>query len=168
VLLASSSPLSFSLALAGIAILLAASLHDLVARTIPNWMAATLALLGVASQLLYWRPLAGLLPALLVFLLAAFCWRRGWLGGGDVKLLGATALVVPPGHVANFIVAVALIGAGLALVYLAARYFTTAPDPHRPARLLARAIRVERWRIRRSGPLPYALAIAGGFLFITL
>lgn len=163
-----SSLLSLGLLLASIAILLAAAIHDIIARTVPNWMAASLALLGVASQLLHWRPLAGLLPALIVFVLAAFCWRRGWLGGGDVKLLSAAALVVPPGEVAAYIAAVAITGAGLALIYLAARYIVAAPEPHRPNRLLARAMRVERWRIRRSGPLPYALAIAGGFLLITL
>jgi prepilin peptidase CpaA len=34
--------------------------------------------------------------------------------------------------------------------------------------LLARALRVEQWRIRRGGPLPYACAIAAGGLFILL
>jgi prepilin peptidase CpaA len=34
--------------------------------------------------------------------------------------------------------------------------------------LLARALRVERWRIHRGGPLPYACAIAAGGLFILL
>jgi prepilin peptidase CpaA len=90
------------------------------------------------------------------------------MGGGDVKLLGAVATIVPPGHVAQFIVAVTLAGAALALVYLAARRIIPAPDARRPARLVARAIRAERWRINRGGPLPYALAIAAGFLIITL
>jgi prepilin peptidase CpaA len=163
-----SSLLSSSLVLASIAILLAAALHDIVARTVPNWMAATLALLGLASQILHGHPIAGPAAGLAVFLLAAFCWRRGWMGGGDVKLLGAAAIVVPPGDVANFVAAVTLTGALLALVYLGARRITPAPDAQRPARLVARALRAERWRIRRGGPLPYACAIATGFLFITL
>jgi prepilin peptidase CpaA len=163
-----SSLLSNSLVLASIVILLAAALHDVIARTVPNWMAATVALLGLATQILHGRPIAGLAAGLAVFVIAAFCWRRGWMGGGDVKLLGAAAIVVPPGDVANFIAAVALTGAALALVYLGARRVTAAPSAQRPTRLAARACRVERWRIRRGGPLPYACAIAVGFLFIIL
>ncbi len=163
-----SSLLSTGLVLASIVILLAAALHDIIARTVPNWMAATLALLGFALQILHGHPIMGLAAGLAVFLLAAFCWRRGWMGGGDVKLLGAAAMVVPPGDVANFIAAVALTGAALALVYLGARRVTAAPSAQRPTRLAARACRVERWRIRRGGPLPYACAIAAGFLFIIL
>jgi prepilin peptidase CpaA len=163
-----SSLLSNSLVLASIVILLAAALHDIIARTVPNWMAATLAVLGLATQILHGHPITGLAAGLAVFLLAAFCWRHGWMGGGDVKLLGAAAMVVPPGDVANFIAAVALTGAALALIYLAARRITSAPSAQRPTRLAARACRVERWRIRRGGPLPYACAIAAGFLFIIL
>ncbi len=45
-----------------------------------------------------WRPpynatvIDLLLAAGAVFVLSALCWRRGWMGGGDVKLLGAAAL----------------------------------------------------------------------------
>jgi prepilin peptidase CpaA len=119
-LLGWSSLLSSGLVLASIAILLAAALHDIVARTVPNWMAATLAALGLVLQVLHGHPLTGLAAGLAVFMVAAFCWRRGWLGGGDVKLLGAAAIAVPPGDVVNFIVAVTLTGAALALAYLAA------------------------------------------------
>ncbi|MEJ0016001.1 MAG: A24 family peptidase [Acetobacteraceae bacterium] len=160
--------LSCILLLAGAAILLAAAVHDVIARTVPNWMAATLAVIGLASQILHGRPLVSVACALVVFLAAALCWRAGWLGGGDVKLLGAATLLVPPGDVVGFIAAVALIGAGLALIYLAGSRIVTAPGPHRPERLLARAARIERWRMRRGCPLPYACAIAAGFMFVTL
>jgi prepilin peptidase CpaA len=154
--------------LASAAILVAAALHDIATRTVPNWMAGMLALLGLASQVLHFPAFEGLLASVVVFVLSAFCWRRGWMGGGDVKLLAAASLVVPPHHVIQFITVVALIGALLACIYLAARRVVAAPGAYRPSHLIARAIRVERWRIRRSGPLPYALAIAAGFLFIAL
>jgi prepilin peptidase CpaA len=167
------SLLSYGLTLASVAILLAAAMHDVVARTVPNWMAITLAVLGIASRILHDRILNGSIligfgAAAAVFVLAAICWRRGWLGGGDVKLLGAAALVLPPGDVPGFLSAVALAGAALALIYLVARRITTAPTPQRPDNLIARALRVERWRIHRGGPLPYAFAIAAGFLFVVL
>jgi prepilin peptidase CpaA len=174
------SLLSYGLTLASVAILLAAAVHDVIARTAPNWMAITLAVLGIASRILHGSilygfgvraaefVLIGFAAAAAVFVLAAICWRRGWLGGGDVKLLGAAALVVPPGDVPGFLSAVALAGAALALVYLLARRVTATPAPQRPDHLFARAVRVERWRIHRGGPLPYAFAIAAGFLFVVL
>jgi prepilin peptidase CpaA len=162
------SLLSSGLTLASIAILLAAAMHDVIARTAPNWMAIALAVLGVASRILHGHILIGFGAAFAVFVLAAFCWRRGWLGGADVKLLAAAALIVPPGDVPGFLSAVALAGAALALVYLAARHVTPTPAPQRPGHLIARALRVESWRIHRGGPLPYAFAIAAGFLFVVL
>ena len=162
------SLLETSLLFASICIMAAAALHDVAARTVPNGMAAALALLGLALQALSGHLIAGLVAGLIVFVLAAFCWRRGWMGGGDVKLLGAAAIVVPPGHVAQFLVAVTLTGAVLAVLYLIARRLIPGPTAQRPSHLIARAIRAERWRINRGGPLPYALAIAAGFIIVTL
>ena len=162
------SLLSFGLLLAGIVLLLSAALHDFMARTVPNGVAATLAVIGIAVRVLAGGLAAGLLVGLIVFALAAFCWRRGWMGGGDVKLLAATALLVPPPLVPSFVTVVAICGGALALIYLVARRYVGPPRSARPQSLLARALRVERWRIRRGGPLPYACAIAAGGLFILL
>ncbi len=90
------------------------------------------------------------------------------MGGGDVKLLGAAALGVPAGSVLTFVAAVAITGGLLAAIYLAARRFISFPRSLRPTPLFARAVRVERWRMRRGGPLPYACAIAAGALFVNL
>ena len=163
-----SSCLQVSLLLASIAIILAAAVHDVAARTVPNWMAAALAVFGLMVQAISGHLIAGVVAGLIVFIAAAFCWRRGWMGGGDVKLLGAVAIVVPVGHVIQFIIAVTLTGAALAVIYLIARRVVPAPPAQRPARLIARAIRAECWRINRGGPLPYALAIAAGYLIVTL
>lgn len=163
-----SAYLQVSLLLASIAIVLAAALHDMAARTVPNWMAAALAVFGLMVQATSGHLIAGVVAGLIVFIAAAFCWRRGWMGGGDVKLLGAVAIVVPVGHVIQFVVAVTLTGATLAVIYLIARRVVPAPAARRPAWLIARAVRAECWRINRGGPLPYALAIAAGFLIVTL
>jgi Flp pilus assembly protein protease CpaA len=61
--LASSSFPALALLLASIVILLAAALHDIATRTVPNWMAGLLALLGVASQLLHFPQTAAFSPA---------------------------------------------------------------------------------------------------------
>ncbi len=103
-----------------------------------------------------------LLASLAVFLVAALCWRRGWIGGGDVKLLGAAALLVPPFQVPLMVGFVAFAGGLLALPYLATRGRLHVRNSARPIGLAARVLRAECWRLRRGGPLPYAVAIAAG------
>ncbi len=144
-------------------LLVAAAIHDLAARTIPNLLSVLLAAAGIGLRLGAGDLPAALAAAALVFLLAAFCWFRGWLGGGDVKLLGAVALVVPAAAIPSFILTVAIAGGLLALAYLLARALLPASGtPAVAASLAARVWRAERWRIRRGGPLPYAVAIAAG------
>lgn len=151
---------------AGAALLLAAALHDIAFRTVPNAMAAALAVAGLVAQAVQGNILFSAPASLAVFFCAALCWRRGWMGGGDVKLLGATALLVPPALVPSMLAAVALSGGALAIVYLVARRRMPRPHDGKPAGLLPRAIRAERWRMRRGGPMPYAVAIAGGAFFV--
>jgi len=56
-----------------------------------------------------------------------------------------------------------LAGGLLAVLYLLAQNLVPAASPSPvPLSLLARVWRAERWRIRRGGPLPYAVAIAAG------
>jgi prepilin peptidase CpaA len=149
-------------------LLLSSGLHDLIARTIPNAIPVVIAILGAVTRLLQNEIVGALIAGFLISVAAVFCWHRGWLGGGDVKLLVAAALALPPVSVLPFIAAVAIAGGLLALIYLAARPLTSSHPASRPAGLFARALRVERWRIGRGGPLPYACAIAAGFVFAIL
>ena len=57
----------------------------------------------------------------LVFAGCWYCWRQGWIGGGDVKLLSACALLVPPASVPELVLTTAIAGGVLALFYLAPR-----------------------------------------------
>jgi prepilin peptidase CpaA len=154
------------------AILCMAAVHDVIARTVPNWMPVVLATIGVIESALGGRLIVSLLVGALVFILSGLCWKRGWLGGGDVKLLGAAAIAVPPMAVPPFVTAVALAGGVLSLVYLAVGRLIPAAvlrrSVGRPVGLLSRALRLERWRLSRGGPLPYAVAIAAGGLFVIL
>ena len=157
-------PMSHLVSSVAIAALLAAALHDLAARTIPNRISLGIALLGAAVHLAAGDLGLALVAATVVFLLAAVAWRFGAMGGGDVKLLGACALLLPPEAVPAMVLTIALAGGGLGLVYLALRWWPPAPRPALPrsAALPRRALRAELWRIRRGGPLPYAVAIALG------
>jgi prepilin peptidase CpaA len=154
-------------ALAAVALLTAAAaVHDVIARTIPNGWCAALAFAGLGMRLIDHTLPVGLCAGAAVFLVSVGCWRAGWLGGGDVKLLGACALAVPPHLVPALVVDTSLAGALLALLYLAARNRLPRPHSPRPASLLARAWRAERWRLSRGGPLPYAVAIAAATIFV--
>jgi prepilin peptidase CpaA len=157
-------------------ILCLAAVHDLLARTVPNWMPLWLAVIGLLESALAGRLLVSLFVGAAVFVVSGLCWKRGWLGGGDVKLLGAAAIAMPPMAVASFVVAVSLAGGVLSVMYLALgrliRVAVPAPvggrSAARPVGVLTRALRCERWRLRRGGPLPYAVAIAAGGLIVLL
>jgi len=153
-----------ALILLAAAALLFAALHDIAFRTIPDWVSAVLATDAVLLRLLDHHLLVALACGLAVFAPAAFCWHRGWLGGGDVKLLGATAILVPPSLVPGYIAAVAFAGGGLALVYLLLERIVPAPRPRHPASLLWRILIVECRRIHRRASLPYATAITAAAL----
>jgi prepilin peptidase CpaA len=145
-----------------------ASLHDIATRTIPNGLVLALAIAGMSEAVTNGHPFGSLFAASGVFAVSALCWSRGWMGGGDVKLLGAAALGMPASNVLTFIAAVAMAGGGLAVFYLIARRLMPFRRSTRPKGMVARALRAERWRISRGGPLPYACAITAGVLFMNL
>ena len=164
--------ISPALLLAGAGFLFFAALHDIATRTVPNGASMLLALVGLGARIMDGTFVIGLAVAATVFAIAAFLWRRGWMGGGDVKLLGASAFLVPPSRILTFIVATSLAGSLCAALYLVAGRIARAtrkaalPAIPRQTGFFSRALRAELWRMRRGGPLPYACAIAAGFLFI--
>ena len=147
-------------------LLILVSFRDVALRLLPNSAALALALIAC---LLRWRDgslPAGLAVAFIVFALCYACWRRGWIGGGDVKLMAACALLVPPQHVFDLVVLTALAGGVLALGYVLASCLLHGRSGSAPAgkpgrrSLMARLWRLERQRILRRAPLPYGFAIA--------
>ncbi len=147
-------------------ILLAAVLHDIAFRTIPNWMPATLLALGIGIRTLDGGLLPGLLACVLILFGAGFCWRRGWMGGGDVKLLAACGVLAPPGLPMVMLLDVALAGGVLALLYLALGQVLAAPGAACPPGRLRGILWEERRRIHSRSPMPYASAIAVGALLV--
>jgi prepilin peptidase CpaA len=156
------------------ALLVYAALHDLAARTVPNWLPLALLGIGVALRLIDHSLLLGLMACLLTFLLLFGIWVLGAVGGGDVKLWAAAALLVPPTlqPEALFFLRTVVLGGGLALLYLGLCFVV--PKPRAPRQQAARpgfirrVLRAEAWRIGRRAPLPYAFAISGSALMTLL
>ena len=150
-----------------VAVVFLAALHDLASRQVPNWMALAVLVFGAACRYLDGTLLEAAAAGTAVFVLAALCWRRGWMGGADVKLLGATAVCVPPADLFHMLALIAFSGGVLGLIYIVAARIGPEPAARRPAWLPARIARVECWRLRRNPTLPYVCAIAAG-LTLTL
>nr|WP_246379397.1 prepilin peptidase [Gluconacetobacter johannae] len=150
-------------------VLIVASVHDVATRTVSNRLVLALAILSGAISVASGHILAGLLSGLTIFGLATLCWRCGWMGGGDVKLLGAVGLALRPGQILPLLTGVALAGGVLACIYLVARACVADRVPSvRPCGLVGRVRRIERWRLHRGCPLPYVCAITAGSLFVLL
>lgn len=142
--------------------LLAAALHDVAARTIPNAAACVVFALGMILRFRAGTLVPGLAVVAAVTLLGAIAFQRGLMGGGDVKLLGAVALLVSPGRAPTLVLTIALAGGALSVTYIALSRVVPAPRALRPPTLVARCLRAELWRIRRRASLPYGVAIAAG------
>jgi prepilin peptidase CpaA len=132
------------------AALLAAAVGDWRTRTIPNWLNGAIALGAIpfwwASGLSLWPEVAlqvGVaLGVLFVFFLA---FQIGQMGGGDVKMLFALALWLPPMAVFQMIMIMAIAGGVLTIAMLI---------PHR--------------LLKSSGnpEIPYGIAIAFAGLWL--
>jgi prepilin peptidase CpaA len=147
-------------------LLVYAALHDIAARTVPNWLPLCLLALGCGARVMDHSLLAGAAVTVVTFIALFGLWLGGAMGGGDVKLWAATALLIPPllQPELAFLFRVLLFGGALALLYLLLRRCVPRPRASRQGGLLRRIVRAEAWRIGRRAPLPYACAIAGGAL----
>ena len=104
-------------------LLVSSGIQDARVREIANWKNAAIALLAPlwwwANALSPWPDMAIQLGiALGVF--AAFCvaFHFGWMGGGDVKMIGALALWFPFAQLAWVLIAMSLIGGVLTIVMM--------------------------------------------------
>jgi prepilin peptidase CpaA len=135
---------------------------DLFTMTIPNRVSLALVVaFFVAAPFagLGWAGLAMHLAAGLVVLGVGFVmFARGWLGGGDAKLLAAAALWMGFENLLAYVVLVAVAGGLLALGVLAYRCIT-------PPSWLSKHDWAMRLHAKGSG-MPYGVALAGAGLWI--
>ncbi len=120
----------------------------------PLYIFADASLIGV---------LAAIGCALVVFIAGAMCFSRGFLGGGDVKLLTAATLWAGPTQTLALLVATSVLGGLLALFLLAP------PGAH-----IANLARAKLGPAsdpsgdRQYTPVPYGIAIAAAAMIVVL
>lgn len=153
-----------ALALMASALLVYAAIHDIAARTVPNSLSALILIIGVCLRLADHSLFTGAIVCVATFLVLFVIWMLGAMGGGDVKLWAASALLIPPllQPELAFILRVVLAGGALAVLYIILCRVVPRPRAARGGGILRRILRAEAWRIGRGAPLPYACAIAGG------
>lgn len=139
-------------------LLLLAALEDLWRLQIEDWLSAgvalgaflALAVNGAATEL--WQ---NLLLFALVLGIGTLLFARGWMGGGDVKLLAACSLWFDLDSGWRMLVAVAIAGGIESLIIMLLRLL---PWPKSSRRRIA-------W-LGKNEALPYGVAIAAGMVWI--
>ena len=143
------------------ALVLAAG-YDVATYTIPNWLSLTIAAVFPAMALIAGMPAStfgmhvAIGFAVLVFGIVLFAMRL--FGGGDAKLMAATALWMGPQAILGFLVGTAMVGGALATAIILFRRIPM------PAELVTRAW-AQRIHSKDKG-VPYGVAICGGGLAI--
>ena len=157
-----------ALLLVVLALLVHAAWRDVATRLIPDLTSLALLACGLALRAPHGSAAvaASLGVAALLFALLFVLAMGGLLGGGDVKLAGAIAAGLPPAVIPDFVTAAAVAGGVLGAGYLLAARLV--PPLAAGPGLVGRVLAVEAWRIRRRGPLPYAVALAAGGAFALL
>ena len=159
-----------------IAALFASSVTDLRERIIPNTIPLIIAGCGLALSLQGgpWRIGMNVAAAITVFLALGFLAHYGFIGGGDVKLISAVTLLVPPERVGPLLIEIAIAGGLLSCGYLAAGFVLTVFSRAKLQRqsscnpeLRNRAAH-QCTEVGAGYPLPYALAVVGGVLIYIL
>ncbi|MEG3087274.1 A24 family peptidase [Sphingomonas sp. PB4P5] len=105
-------------------LLVSAGIEDLRRREIANWKNIAIAVLAPvwwwANGLQPWPDMAlQIASALIVFGLFCIAFARGWMGGGDVKMIGALALwCIAVGALAWLLIVMSLVGGLLTIVLM--------------------------------------------------
>jgi prepilin peptidase CpaA len=161
-----------------IVLLVAAARVDLRERIIPNRLVALIGASGLLLGLVS-RPewiWISLLAAIVVFVGLGFLAHFRLIGGGDVKLISAVTLLVPPERIGLLLLAISLVGGVISGCYLAAYYVFTRPHLNKMKHVatvyrfgkIQRLFQSERARILTATSVPYGAAVLGGFAFVTV
>ena len=141
------------------ALLLAAAVQDMLTNRISNLIVLGLLVSGFATAFVIGIDIdllqnIGILVAILILGTALF--SAGILGGGDVKLIAASAFWFAASDVPRLLIAIVLAGAALLLVWL----------PVKMLRNRGKDDGTEKVPLMKQKTLPYGIAIAAGSLIV--
>lgn len=135
-------------------LLVIAAIQDGWRLRISDWLSGGIAVLAFVALVLD-GPVVGLWQNFLLFAVVlavgTFMFGRGWMGGGDIKLLAASALWFNLSDGWKLLVAIAIAGGIEALLIIIVRRLPWSD-----------ALRTKVLLLRRRGPIPYGIAIALG------
>lgn len=141
-------------------LLVIAAMSDIATMTIPNWISGVLVVSFLALGLVFRMPMNEVAQAMGVgagFLVAGMAlFALGWLGGGDAKLMAATAVWFGWPSVLTFTFSTLIAGGAATLILLAFRRVQL-PQPVLSVPWVGRLHSA-------SEALPYGVAIAAGGL----
>jgi prepilin peptidase CpaA len=139
-----------------------AGVRDLTTMTIPNWLTLALFVAFFVAALATGMPFADIVQhvgiGIATRLVGMALFARGWIGGGDAKLMAVVALWIGWAQVLPYFVIASILGGGLTLLILGYRNL---PLPDFVVR--------QAWALRlhdRTEGVPYGLALAAAGLLI--
>lgn len=139
-----------------------AAAMDLLTMRIPNRISGLMVLaffpLAALAGLGISEIVDHLAAGMLMLLLGLLLFIPGWFGGGDAKLMAASALWIGPENMMLYVLYVATAGGFIAMAFSSAR-----------AVPLPRALLGEAWALRlhrHDTGIPYGLALAAGALLV--
>lgn len=133
-----------------------AAINDYRHMIVPNWVSGLIALGFVVFATAHWSAIdiqMHLVIAAVFFGIALICWFAGWLGGGDVKLLGAVGLWLGTPYAFAFLFILAIVSAVLSGILLVIRWLSS-----RPVESVIPVLR-PAMRMAREGQFAYAIPI---------
>jgi prepilin peptidase CpaA len=145
--------LQTTILLLGVALFAIAAYGDIKTHRIPNLLVASVAILGVLRLILIGDLSVALYTvgaSVMVFIAVFLLFWRNFVGGGDAKLMTATALLVGYHALFNFLILMSLCGLFVSVVVLVTRRSSVVvPSDEAPLPKSRLAV-------------PYGVAIAGG------
>jgi prepilin peptidase CpaA len=163
-----SAEVTVQRALLGLAITVLAIIAygDVRTRRIPNLLTTTIVILGIMRMILVRDPVAAsqtLAAGTAVFAAAFLLFSRGIVGGGDAKLVAATALLIGYHDLFGFLFLMSLFGGALALAILARDKIRHQPlILSRPGRISSTTQAGGDSMAAAPSTVPYGVAIAAG------
>jgi prepilin peptidase CpaA len=146
------------------AVMAVAAFEDFRRLMIPNLLPIVLCALWplyIAAAPSVYGVVGAIGCALAVFLVGFVLFSRGWLGGGDVKLLAAATLWAGPAGTPALLLLTAVLGGFLAL-------FLLMPLGNQFATAARGLLGQPSFATGLATPVPYGIAIAGAGLIVVL